>query len=118
MKSDMAVNKRRILRADQDQVPHHNKEIVSFVVLLIRGVLVLLLVKRVVIAREKTILLPCAKRNCKILAGKQGIPWLKKFIEETDDSDTGADLLTFSVESSSEFPRQDDRLVTLKIVQM
>ena len=53
---DMAANKTRILRAEQCQVPHRNKEIVSFVVLLTRGVLVLLLVKRVVIAREKTIL--------------------------------------------------------------
>ena len=35
--------------------------------------------------------------------------------EETDDSDTGADLLTFSVESSSESPRQDDWHVMLKI---
>ena len=42
------------------------------------------------------------------------MPWLKK-LEETDDSDAGADLLTFSVESSSEFPRQDDWLVMLKI---
>ena len=40
--------------------------------------------------------------------------WLKK-LEETDDSDAGADLLTFSVESSSEFPRQDDWLHMLKI---
>ena len=43
-----------------------------------RGVLVLLLVKRVIIAREKTILLACAERNCKILAGKQCIPRLKR----------------------------------------
>ena len=61
MKSNIAANKRRILRANQGQVPHCNKEIVSFVVLLTCGVLVLLLVKRVVIAREKTILLACAK---------------------------------------------------------
>ena len=47
--------------ANQGQVPHHNKEIVSFVVLLTRGVLVLLLVRRVVIAREKTILLRVPK---------------------------------------------------------
>ena len=79
MKSDMAANKKRILRANQGQVPNRYKEILSFVVLLTRGVLVLLLVKRVVIAREKTILLlSCAERNCKILAGKQGMPWLKR----------------------------------------
>ena len=60
MKSDMAANKRRILVADKGKVPHRNKEIVSFVVLLTRGVLVLLLVKRVVIAKEKTTLLACA----------------------------------------------------------
>ena len=60
MKSDMAANKRRILVADKGQVPHRNKEIVSFVVLLTREVLVLLLVKRVVIAKEKTTLLACA----------------------------------------------------------
>ena len=60
MKSDMAANKRRILVADKGQVPHRNKEIVSFMVLLTRGVLVLLLVKRVVIAKEKTTLLACA----------------------------------------------------------
>ena len=35
--------------------------------------------------------------------------------KETDDSDAGADLLTFSVESSSESPRQDDWHVMLKI---
>ena len=35
--------------------------------------------------------------------------------EETGDSDAGADLLTFSVESSSESPRQDDWHVMLKI---
>ena len=77
MKSNIAENKRRILRANQGQVPHCNKEIVSFVVLLTCGVLVLLLVKRVVIAREKTILLACAERNWKILVGKQCMPWLK-----------------------------------------
>ena len=77
MKSNIAANKRRILRANQGQVPHCNKEIVSFVVLLTCGVLVLLLVKRVVIAREKTILLACAERNWKILVGKQCMPWLK-----------------------------------------
>lgn len=47
--------------ANQGQVPHRNKEIVSFVVLLTWGVLVLLLVRRVVIAREKTILLRVPK---------------------------------------------------------
>lgn len=35
--------------------------------------------------------------------------------EEPDDSDAGADLFTFSVESSSEWPRQDDWHVMLKI---
>ena len=35
--------------------------------------------------------------------------------EETDESDAGADLLIFSVESSSESPRQDDWHVVLKI---
>ena len=35
--------------------------------------------------------------------------------EKTDDSDAGADLLTFSVESSSEISRQDDWHVMLKI---
>ena len=63
MKSNITANKRRILRANRGQVPHRNKEIVSFVVLLTCGVFVLLLVKRVVIAREKTILLACAERN-------------------------------------------------------
>ena len=85
MKSDMAANKRRILRADQGQVPHRNNEIVSFVVLLTRGVLVLVLVKRVVIAREKTILQAFAERNCKVLAGKQCIPWLKRQMTATPE---------------------------------
>ena len=58
--------------------PTSQQGIVSFVVLLTRGVLVLLLVKRVVIAREKTTLLACAGKNCKILAGKQCMPWLKR----------------------------------------
>ena len=35
--------------------------------------------------------------------------------EEPDDSDAGADLFTFSMESSSEWPRQDDWHVMLKI---
>ena len=84
----MAANKRRILRADQGpegQVPHRNKEIVSFVVLLTRGVFVLLLVKRVVIAREKTILLACAERNCKILEEKQCLQWLKRQTKATPE---------------------------------
>ena len=49
--------------------PTSQQGIVSFVVLLTRGVLVLLLVKRVVIAREKTTLLACA--------GKIARSWLE-----------------------------------------
>ena len=47
--------------------------------------LVLLLVKRVVIFREKTILLACAERNCKIFAGKQCMPWLKRQMTPTPE---------------------------------
>ena len=111
MKSDMAANKRRILRADQGQVPHRNKEIVSFVVLLTRGVLVLLLVKRVVICQRQDHFARVCRKKLQDLGGKT----VHAMAEETGDSDAGADLLTFSVESSSESPRQDDWHVMLKI---
>ena len=90
----MAANKRRILRADQGQVPHRNKEIVSFVVLLTRGVLVLLLVKRVVICQRQDHFARVCRKKLENLGGKT----VHAMAEEPDDSDTGADLFTFSVE--------------------
>ena len=52
----------------------------------------------------------CRKKS-QDLGGKTVLAMAK----ETDDSDAGAYLLTFSVESSSESPRQDDCHVMLKI---
>ena len=83
----------------------------SFVVLLTRGVLVLLLVKRVVICQRQDHFARVCRKKLQDLGGKT----VHAMAEETGDSDAGADLLTFSVESSSESPRQDDWHVMLKI---
>ena len=63
-------------------------------VLLTRGVLVLLLVKRVVICQRQDHFARVCRKKLENLGGKT----VHAMAEEPDDSDTGADLFTFSVE--------------------
>ena len=100
MKSDMTANKRRILRADQGQVPHRKQGNCKFCGPSHSWGSCPAFGKTCGYCQRKDHFARVCRKKLQDLGGKT----VHAMAKETDDSDAGADLLTFSVEASSESP--------------